>query len=74
MEKRLTIAAYWLGIISTGVALVTRGLAVFGILTNIASVPGRNPINYRTFLDGSEMFFLMAIAGALLGSTGWNKR
>jgi hypothetical protein len=63
MEKQLTIAAYWVGIASTGFALVTRALAILGMFT---TSPGRNPISYRTFLDGAELFFLMAIAGSAL--------
>jgi len=67
MEKQLTIAAYWAGIVSTGIALITRALALFGILTSSVSVTaGTNPISYRTFLDGAQLFFLMAIAGSVL--------
>jgi hypothetical protein len=67
MEKRLTIAAYWAGIVSTGVALITRALALFGVFAFEAiSTPGRNPISYRTFLEGAQLFFLMSIAGSVL--------
>jgi hypothetical protein len=67
MEKQLTIAAYWVGIASTVVALITRALAMFGIVAlAAASSPGRSPISYRTFLEGAELFFLMAIAGSVL--------
>ena len=74
MEKQLTIAAYWAGIVSTGVALITRALALFGVLA-FASIaaPGRNPISYRTFLEGAQLFFLMAIAGSVLVLAKSNK-
>jgi hypothetical protein len=71
VEKQLTVAAYWLGLVSTVLALVMRGLALFGVFVfNVGATPGRNPISYRTFLEGSEMFFLMAIAGAVVGWAG----
>ena len=65
MEKQLTIAAYWVGIASTGVALVTRVLALFGMFV-FKTASGGNPVSYRTFLEGAELFFLMAIAGSVL--------
>jgi hypothetical protein len=67
MEKQLTIAAYWAGIVSTGLALLARVLALFGVLAfSAVTVPGRNPISYRSFLEGGQLFFLMAIAGSVL--------
>ena len=64
MEKQLTIAAYWIGIASTVVALITRALATLGML--VFPAMGGTPISYRTFLEGAELFFLMAIAGSAL--------
>ena len=65
MEKQLTTAAYWIGILSTILALIMRGLAVLGVFV-FSPTAGRNPISYRTFLEGAVLFFVMAIAGALV--------
>jgi hypothetical protein len=71
MEKQLCSAAYWVGIISTVLALITRGLAVLGIFVFPAYVPGgKVPISYRSFLDGAMLFFVMAIASSV---TMWAK-
>ena len=64
MEKQLTIVAYWIGIGSTAVALVTRALATLGMV--VFPAMGGTPISYRTFLEGAELFFLMAIAGSVI--------
>lgn len=66
MERQLTIAAYWAGIASTVLALLTRALALFGLFTVTGSAAVGNPVTYRTFLEGAELFFLMAIAGSTL--------
>ena len=65
MERQLSVAAYWIAIVCTILAVLTRVLALFGIGVRLES-PGRNAISYRTFLNGAEMFFLMAIAGSVL--------
>ena len=65
MERQLSVAAYWIAIVCTIFALITRALALFGIGL-FPEVPGRSPISYRTFLAGAEIFFLMAIAGSVL--------
>lgn len=70
MEKHLCSAAYWLGIICTVLALITRGLTVFGVFVFPLPSPGRVPISYRSFLDGAMLFFVMAIASS---ATLWAK-
>jgi len=70
LEKSLATAAYWIGILSTVIALVTRGLALVGIFAFSPSVIGKaNPVSYRTFLEGAVLFFLMAIASGILASS-----
>jgi len=64
MEKQLSTVAYWIGVISTVLALITRLLAVFGVLVS-TSTSGKIPITYRSFLDGAILFFVMAIASSL---------
>lgn len=66
MEKQLATAAYWIGLISTVLALITRGLAVLGISIFPASDLGKIPISYRSFLDGAILFFIMAIASSVV--------
>lgn len=67
MEKKLATAAYWIGVVCTALALIMRGLAVLGVyLFSPTAVAGRNPISYRSFLEGAVLFFVMAIAGAVV--------
>ncbi len=69
MEKHLGKVAYWIGIICSLLALLTRGLAMLGIWTATlagAASPGRIPLSYRSFLDGAVLFFLMAIASSVV--------
>jgi hypothetical protein len=71
MEKQFSSAAYWLGIISSVLALITRGLSALGVvLFPVVSSPGKIPISYRSFLDGAILFFTMAIASSV---TMWAK-
>lgn len=64
MEKQISSAAYWIGIISTAIALITRALATIGIFV-FHPTPGKIPITYRTFLEGAILFFMMAIASSV---------
>ena len=67
MEKQLATAAYWIGLLSTLIALVMRLLALLGVLVyNPGVVVGRNPISFRTFLEGAVLFFIMAIASSCI--------
>ena len=65
MEKQLSTVAYWIGVISTVLALITRLLAMMGVLVLPAQTLGKNPISYRSFLDGAMLFFVMAIASSV---------
>jgi hypothetical protein len=65
MEKQLATAAYWIAAISTVLALVMRGLALMGMFAySPAAVAGKNPISFRTFLEGAILFYVMAIASS----------
>ena len=66
MEKQLAAAGYWLGVISTVLALITRLLAMFGVAIFPIASPGKVPISYRSFLDGAILFFMLAIASAVV--------
>ena len=65
MEKQLCTVAYWIGVISTALALITRLLAVIGVSVFPAATSGKIPISYRSFLDGAMLFFVMAIASSV---------
>jgi hypothetical protein len=65
MEKQLGTVAYWIGVVSTVVAIVTRLLTSIGIFLFPLPTPGRVPISYRSFLDGAMLFFVMAIASSV---------
>jgi hypothetical protein len=68
LEKQIATIAYWIGIVSTALAIIMRGLAVLGIFTMpyTAIAGGKVPISYHTFLDGAILFFVMAIASAVI--------
>ena len=63
MKKHIIRYSYWLGILSVLLALLTRALNILGLPLAVISTRG-NAIGYRTFLDGSQLFFLTAIATA----------
>lgn len=69
MEKRLATAVYWFGIVSAAIAIIGRGLAMFGVFVlpyTSASAGTKIPASYRTFLDGAILFFVMAIASVVM--------
>ena len=61
MKKHIIRYSYWLGVLSVLLALLTRALNILGV--SVAQILTRGaPIGYRTFLDGAQLFFLIAIA------------
>lgn len=69
MERKLSTPAYWIAIVSTVVALITRLLAAMGIFVS-PMTPGKIPISYMSFLHGAILFFIMAIASSVIA---WSK-
>ena len=65
MEKQLGTIAYWVGVVSTVVAIITRLLTAIGIFIFPLPAAGKVPISYRSFLDGAMLFFVMAIASSV---------
>lgn len=63
MKKQIVIGTYWLGLISTLIALVLRTLNIFGILAPSVVRQGRT-LWYMSFYKGALLFFLVAIATA----------
>jgi hypothetical protein len=68
VEKQLATAAYWIGIVSTVLALIMRMLAWVGVLAVEPGIRGGRyfPLSYRTFLEGAVLFFVMAVASTAL--------
>jgi hypothetical protein len=66
LEKQLSTAAYWIGVVSTVLALILRALAALGIFTWQTTSPGKLPLTYRSFLEGAVLFFTMAIASSVI--------
>ena len=63
MGKQIVTVSYWLGILSSLIALVLRGLAIFGILAPTVVKQGKT-LWYMSFYKGAFLFFLIAIATA----------
>jgi len=63
MEKQIVKGSYWLGLLSSLIALGLRSLNAFGILTPGVVKQGQT-IWYMSFYKGALLFFLIAIATA----------
>ena len=62
MEKQLSAIGYWLGLLSTVLALIFRMFNVFNVHLHHMGAPGGNAISYMSFFHGAALFFLLAIA------------
>jgi hypothetical protein len=62
MEKQLSALGYWLGLISTVLALILRALTALNITPPQMGAPGGRAISYLSFLHGAVLFFVLAIA------------
>ena len=63
MEKRIVTWSYWLGMLSSLLAIGLRALNVFGLLRPNLVQQGRT-LWYMSFYKGALLFFLIAIATA----------
>lgn len=63
MEKQMVTLSYWLGWLSSLIALGLRLLNAFGMLTPTVVQQGRT-LWYMSFYKGALLFFLIAIATA----------
>lgn len=59
MEKQLSVGGYWLGLISTVLALIFRMTTVFNINTPQMGVSGGNAIGHLSFLTRCRAIFLV---------------
>ena len=72
MEKQIVTGSYWLGLLSTLLALGLRALNIFGILRPNVVDQGRT-LWYMSFYKGALLFFLIAIATASYASVRGEK-
>jgi hypothetical protein len=63
VEKQIVTWSYWLGMLSSLLALGLRALNAFGILATTVVVPGKT-LWYMSFYKGALLFFVIAIATA----------
>jgi len=72
VEKQIVTGSYWLGLLSSLIALVLRSLNIFGILPPNVVQQGKT-LWYMCFYKGALLFFLIAIATASYASVRGEK-
>jgi len=68
LDKQICKVSYWIGLLCTVIAIITRGLTMIGVMAGPLAgggAFGRIPLSYKSFLDGAMLFFLMSIASAV---------
>ncbi|HEY1472035.1 MAG TPA: hypothetical protein VGF61_23545 [Candidatus Acidoferrum sp.] len=65
MDKNISVASYWLGIVCVVMTVIFRGLAAVGIWPNLVPANGAG-ITYITFQHAAEVFLLLSIAANLM--------
>ena len=63
VEKQIVTGSYWLGLLSSLIALGLRSLNILGIMTPTVVQQGKT-LWYMSFYKGALLFFLIAIATA----------
>ena len=72
MKNQIIKGSYWLGLLSSLIALGLRSLNAFGILTPTVVKQGQT-VWYMSFYKGALLFFLIAIATASYASVRGEK-
>jgi hypothetical protein len=72
VEKQIVTVSYWLGLVSSLIALALRALNIFGILSPEVIQQGKT-LWYMSFYKGALLFFLIAIATASYASVRGGK-
>ena len=72
MERQIVKGSYWLGLLSSLIALGLRSLNAFGIMTPTVVKQGQT-VWYMSFYKGALLFFLIAIATASYASVRGEK-
>jgi hypothetical protein len=65
MDKKISVASYWLGIVCVALTVIFRALAAFGIWPTLVPASGAS-ISYNTFHHAAELFLLLGIAAGLM--------
>jgi hypothetical protein len=65
MDKKISVASYWLGILCVLMTVIFRGLAALGIWLILVPANGAS-ISYNTFDHAAELFLLLSIAAGLM--------
>jgi hypothetical protein len=63
MEKSIGAICYWLGLLCLVLSVLFRLMNIATLSMGQIATHG-NPVGFRTFLNGAEVFFLAAIASA----------
>jgi hypothetical protein len=72
VEKQIVTVSYWLGLLSSLIAIGLRALNIFGILRPAVVEQGKT-LWYMSFYKGALLFFLIAIATASYASVRGEK-
>ena len=65
MDKKITVAGYWLGIACVALTIIFRALAAIGVWPNLVPANGAG-ISYNTFHHAAELFLILSIAARLM--------
>ncbi len=65
MDKKISVAGYWLGIACVVLTIIFRALAAFGVWPNLVPANGAG-ISYNTFHHAAELFLIVSIAARLM--------
>lgn len=65
MDKKISVASYWLGITCVVLTIIFRGLAAVGIWPILVPVNGAG-ITYVTFQQAAVVFLLLSISAGLM--------
>jgi hypothetical protein len=65
MDKKISVASYWLGIVCVVMTLIFRGLAALGIWPILVPENGAG-ITHLTFDHAAKIFLLLSIAAGLM--------
>ena len=62
MEKRILVVSYWLGVLCTVLALISRAYMALDIVPPRFGTTGGLLVSYLSFFHGAGLFFLLTIA------------
>lgn len=72
MDKKISLAGYWLGIACVVMTIIFRALAAVDIWPILVPDKGAG-ISYNTFRGAAELFLLLSIAAKLMSRSNESK-